>query len=131
MIIISVQSKALKGHAAKLKEKFTYALKEDNDGNLDQKEENNQLLNLQERMGKIILKLAILKISVRFNIQWLREEHDKELNAAKENGTTETIEELDKLCNIMEDKKGDVMKIGEEWDMLMEQLKALQQSFNE
>ena len=28
-------------------------------------------------------------------------------------------------------QKGDVMKIGEEWDMLMEQLKALQQIFNE
>ena len=35
------------------------------------------------------------------------------------------------MCQIMEDKKGDVMKIGEEWDMLMEKLKALQQSFNE
>ena len=31
----------------------------------------------------------------------------------------------------MEDKKGDVMKIGEEWDIFMKQLKALQQSFNE
>ena len=28
-------------------------------------------------------------------------------------------------------QKGDVTNIGEEWDMLMEQLKALQQSFNE
>ena len=28
-------------------------------------------------------------------------------------------------------QKGDVIKSGEEWDMLMEQLKALQQSFNE
>ena len=31
----------------------------------------------------------------------------------------------------MEGKKGDVMKIGEEWYMLMEQLKALEHSFNE
>ena len=41
MIIISVQSKALKGYEAKLKERFTYALKESNGGNLDQKEEKN------------------------------------------------------------------------------------------
>ena len=82
-------------------------------------------------MGKIILKLATLNISVRFNIQWMGEEHYIKLNAAKENVTTETIEELDKLCQIMEDKKGDVMKIGEEWYMLMEQHKELQQSFNE
>ena len=45
-------------------------------------------------------------------------------------GTTEGIVELYKLCQIMEDKKGDVMKIGEEWDMLMEQLEALKHSFN-
>ena len=66
--MISVQSKALKVHAEKSKEKFTYALKEANDGNLDQKEEKNQLLDFQERMGKIILKLATLKISVCLNI---------------------------------------------------------------
>ena len=46
--MISVQSKALKVHAEKLKVKFTYALKEANDGNLDQKEEKNQLLDFQE-----------------------------------------------------------------------------------
>ena len=28
-------------------------------------------------------------------------------------------------------KKGDVMKIGEEWDMLMEQLESLQHTLNE
>ena len=67
--MISVQSKSLKGHAEKLKENFTYTLKEANDVNLYQKEEDNQLLNFQERMGKIILKLATLKISVRLNIQ--------------------------------------------------------------
>ena len=82
----------MKGHAEKLKENFTYALKEANDVNLDQKEEKNQFPNLQEQMGKIILKLATLKISVRLNIQLLREEHDKDLNSANENGTTETIE---------------------------------------
>ena len=32
---------------------------------------------------------------------------------------------------MMEDKKGDVIKIGEVWDMIMEQLKALQNIFNE
>ena len=28
-------------------------------------------------------------------------------------------------------QKGDIMKIGEEWDMIMEKLKELKQSFNE
>ena len=50
--MISLKIKALKGHAAKSKEKFTYALKEANDGYLDKKEEKNQLPNLQERIGK-------------------------------------------------------------------------------
>ena len=72
------------------------------------------MLNLQERMGEIILKLATLKISVRLNIQWLREEHYKDLNAVNENGTIETIEEIDKLHQITEEKVGDVLKIGEE-----------------
>ena len=44
--MISFQSKVLKYHAEKLKEKFTYALKEDNYGNLDHKEDKNQFLNL-------------------------------------------------------------------------------------
>ena len=35
--MISFQRKVLKGHAENLKEKFTYALKEANDGNIDQK----------------------------------------------------------------------------------------------
>ena len=64
--MISVQRKARKGHAAKSKEKFTYSLKEANDGNLDQKEDKNQL---HERMGEIILKLATLNILVCLNIQ--------------------------------------------------------------
>ena len=58
---------------------------------MDQKEEKKQLLDLQEKKGKIILKLETLEISVRLNIQWLREKHDKELNDAKDNGTKETI----------------------------------------
>ena len=61
----------------------------------------------------------------------LREEHDEELNPAKDNGTTETIEELEKLCQLMEDKKGEVMKIHEKIDMPMEQLNPWQQGFNE
>ena len=67
--MISVQSKALKGHTETLKDTFTYALREDNGGNMYHKEDKNQLLILQERMGKIILKLATLKISVRLIIQ--------------------------------------------------------------
>ena len=52
-------------------------------------------------------------------MQRLREDHDEARNSAKENGTTETIEELDKLRQTLEDKIGDVMDIGEEQDMLM------------
>ena len=67
--MIFVQSKSLKGHAKKLKGNFTYAMKEANDENMDQEEEKNQFLNLQERMDKIFLKLATLKISFHLNIQ--------------------------------------------------------------
>ena len=88
-----------------MKEKFNYVLEEDNYLHLDQREEKNQFLILQERMVKITLKLATLKISVHLNIQLLKGKHDKDLNAAKDNGTTETIEELDKLYQILEDKK--------------------------
>ena len=38
-----------------------------------------------------------MKSSAHLNMQQLREEHEKALNSAKDNGTTETIEELDKL----------------------------------
>ena len=61
----------------------------------------------------------------------LKEEHDGALNDAKDNGTTENIEELDKLRQNPEDKKFDVMEICDEQDMLMDKLKALQHSFNE
>ena len=63
------------------------------------------MLNLQEQMGKIILNPATLKILARLNMQQLREEQDKDLNADKYNGTTGTFEELVKLFQIMEDKK--------------------------
>ena len=91
----------MKGHAEKLKENLNYALKDTNDEKLDRKEEKDQVIDSQERMVKKILKLATLKTSSCFNMQQLREEHDKALNNAKENGTTETIEELDKLRQIM------------------------------
>ena len=35
----------------------------------------------------------------------LREEHNKALNYTKDNGTIETIEELDKLRQTLEEKK--------------------------
>ena len=56
-------------------------------------------------MGKTILKLATLKSSNPLHMQQMREGYDKALNYAKENGTTETIEELEKLHQIMEEKK--------------------------
>ena len=45
--MIYVQSKALQAHAEKLKGRLHYALKEANYGNMDQKEEKNQVLNFQ------------------------------------------------------------------------------------
>ena len=53
------------------------------------------------------------------------------MNAAKDNGTTETIEKLEKLRQIMEDKKVDAMEVGEEQDILMEQVKASKKNFND
>ena len=64
--------------------------------------------------GEKSYKPATLKSSASFNIQWLREEHDGALNSSKGNGTTENIEELDKLRQILEDKKGDDIGIGED-----------------
>ena len=71
------------------------------------------MINLIEQMGKKILKLSTLKSSFLLNIQQLREEQDKVLNSDKDNGKTETVEELDKLRQILEDRKCDVIKIGE------------------
>ena len=51
-------------------------------------------------------------------MQQLREEHNEALNITKENGAAETIEEIDKLRQISEDKKGDGMEIGEVQDTL-------------
>ena len=54
-------------------------------------------------------KLATLKISACLNMKRLIEEHNEALNDVKDNVTTENIEELDKLCHILEYKKGDAM----------------------
>ena len=59
-------------------------------------------------------------------MQKLREEHDEALNNTKDGGTTETIEELDKLHQNLEGGKGDVVEISEEQEMLMENFKGLQ-----
>ena len=55
------------------------------------------MIDLQERMDRIILKVAPLKSSARLNMQQLVEVHDEVMNDSKDNGTTETIEELYKL----------------------------------
>ena len=88
------------------------------------------MVDLQERVDKTILKLATLNSSVHLNMQRLREEHDEAPNADKCNGTTETIEKLGKLRQILEGKKVDAVEIGEEQDMIREQLQALQQISN-
>ena len=108
--IISVQSKSFKVHAETLKEKLNYALKEANNVKLYKKEGKYQVLNAQEWMGKTILKLTTLKISARLNMQQLIEEHDEVLNAAKDNGTTKTVKEVETFRQILKDKEGDVME---------------------
>ena len=55
------------------------------------------MLDLQESLDKIILKLSTLKSYACLNMQRLREENDEALNAAEDNGATEFVEELDKL----------------------------------
>ena len=45
-----------------------------------------------------ILKLSTLKRYARLNMQHMREGNGEALNATKDNGTTETIEEPDNLC---------------------------------
>ena len=71
---------------------------------LAQKEEKDQVLDLQERMDKKIIKPSTLKISTRLNIKKPREKNYEALNVATDNGTTENIEELDKLSQNLEDK---------------------------
>ena len=70
-------------------------------------------------MDKKILKITTLEIYACMNMQNLREEHDEVRNANKDNRTIETIEELEKLHQNLEDKKVNVMEIGEERDILM------------
>ena len=76
-------------------------------------------------MDKKILKITTLEIYACLNMQQPREEHDEVRNATKDNRTIETIEELEKLRQNLEDKRGNVMEIGEEQDILLEQPKTL------
>ena len=89
-----VQIKALKSHVETLKWELNYSLEEDNDSKVYQQEEKYQVVDLQELMDKTILKPAALNRSAHFNMQKLREEHDKSLDDTKDNGTTETIKNL-------------------------------------
>ena len=73
MKIISVKSKALKGHAEKLSENFNYALKQANDVKLAHKQQRDQVIYFQERMDKTILKLSTLNSFARLNMKILRE----------------------------------------------------------
>ena len=56
-------------HAAKLKEKLNYSLKEVKYEKLAQKEEKDQVIDLQEHMDKTFLKLSTLKSSACLNMQ--------------------------------------------------------------
>ena len=70
------------------------------------------MLDLKEHVKKNT-KLETLKSSACLNMQRLIEEHDEALNAAKDKGTKENIEELEKLRQTLEETKGDVMEISE------------------
>ena len=52
-------------------------MKQANNEKLAQKQENDGVLDLQERMDKIILKVATLKSFARLNMQQLVEVHDE------------------------------------------------------
>ena len=95
------------------------ALKEANDAKLYHKEEKGKVLDLQVLIDNTIIELSTLKSFAHLNMEILGEEHDEALNATKDNGTTKTIEELEELRQTMDDKKRDVMDIGEQQDMLM------------
>ena len=87
-----------------MKEKCNYELNEANDAKLAQKQKRDQVLHLYTRMDKKILKLTTLKSFARLNMQRVIEEHSEALNVAKDNGTTETIGEIEKFCQTLEDK---------------------------
>ena len=89
------------------------------------------MLDFQEHMDKIFLKLSTIKSSVRLNMKQLREENDVALNSIKGNGTTDTIEELDNLCQNLENKKVMICKLVGIKTCLWVKLKALQHSSNE
>ena len=77
--------------------------------NCFKKEEKKQVIDLQEQMRVESLKLATLKSSARLNMWQRIEDRYEALNSVKENGTTETSEELDKLHGIWEYKEVDVV----------------------
>ena len=60
-----------------------------------------KFLIFKKEWGKI-LKLSTLKSSACLNMQQLREQHDEALNADKDNVTIETIEQIDKLIQVLE-----------------------------
>ena len=60
-------------------------------------------------MNSTCRELATLECSVDMNMQLLKEGHDEEKSSSKENCTSETIEEIEKLCQNLENKEGYVM----------------------
>ena len=81
----------IEGRCSKVEIKLNYSLKKADDTKSIQKEEKGQVIDFKELMDKIVLQLATLKISTHLNMQRLGEEHDKELNNSKDNGTKGTI----------------------------------------
>ena len=59
------------------------------------------------------------------NIHRSKQEHDEALNAAEDNGSTDFFEELDKLSQILEDKKVILMIQKKDNDMLSLSEKSL------
>ena len=62
------------------------------------------MLDLYTSMDKKILRLTTLKSFARLNMHQMIEEHGEALNVAKDNGTTETIGEIEKFCQTLENK---------------------------
>ena len=79
--------------------------------------------SFEKSHGQIIVNLATLKISDHFSMHKLREEQYEVINAAKYNGTIDTFEELDRLRQILEEKRGDAMEIGDQRYMIKNNLR--------
>ena len=107
--MIYIKSKALEGHAEKLKEELNYALNKANDEKIAQKQEQYQRIYLQEYMEKTILKLATLTSSTHFNMQWMREEYNLWIlpRTMVQQKLLKNLTGCVKFC----DKKGDVVGI--------------------